>query len=262
VSLIKLSEIPVVLLAGGLGTRMREASELLPKPMIAIGGKPILWHIIRNFQFQGFRNFIICGGYKVDVIKNYFINLPAFTHDFTIDFHNESMKIHGNYEKDFSITICDTGENTNTGGRIHSIEPYIQSNIFLVTYGDGLANLNLNELLSFHDSHKKIATVSASKPISRFGLLNIDVNRKVESFKEKPKMKDWVSIGYFVFNKEIFRFLNPNSVLEIEVMQNLSASGELMAYLHEGFWQAMDTPREASLLNDIWSSKNAPWCNW
>jgi glucose-1-phosphate cytidylyltransferase len=260
---MKIMELPIVILAGGLGTRMREASESLPKPMISIGGKPMLWHIIRNLSYSGAKQFIICAGYKSEKIKEYFLNFSALNSDFTIDLKKKSLRIHDAEESlDIKVTVCFTGEQTQTGGRIKAVKDYIESDNFLVTYGDGIADIDISKLLQFHCNHGKIATVSTSRPFSRFGVMDFDETGKVKSFREKPQVEDWVNIGYFIFKKEFFDYLGVDSVLETTPLEALTRKNELMAFKHEGFWQAMDTPREATMLNELWNSGSAAWKNW
>ncbi len=252
-----------MILAGGLGTRLREETEFLPKPMVPIGVKPILWHIMKNYATYNFNDFIICAGYKADVIRNFFLNYQTQNSDFTVRLNsNKPPAIYQNISEDWSVTISDTGVTTQTGGRIHKIKKYVDGDTFLCTYGDGLTDLDMKKLVEFHHSHGKIATVSVAKPLSRFGVLEINEENRVRKFREKPQADNWVNIGFFVFNVKIFEFLDEESILEGLPLGNLAKLGELMAYKHEGFWQSMDTFREMTILNDMWKSGQAPWKNW
>lgn len=262
--LIRGIEMKAVLLAGGLGTRMREETEFRPKPMVEIGGKPVLWHIMKLLSQQGINEFVICAGYKSEQIKDYFLNYKTSNADFTVNlgstggilFHD----IHG--EQDWKVTVADTGRETNTGGRLKAVEKHLDGNDFLCTYGDGLANLDLGALRRFHTSHGRLGTVSTVRPSSRFGLVETNPGGLVTSFREKPVLDEWVSIGYFMFGQGIFPLLSQDSILEEEPLNHLARSGELGAYKHDGFWQPMDTFRESKLLNDLWDSGQAPWKNW
>lgn len=258
------SDMKAVILAGGLGTRLREETEYRPKPMVEIGGKPILWHIMKNLGHQDVSDFVIALGYKGDKIKDFFLNYQFKSSDFTVNLGNSDLKFHStNVAENWNVTLADTGPLTMTGGRILMLEKFLKDEpFFLCTYGDGLANINLNHLINFHKSHGKIATVSASVPGSRFGRLGIEVNGKVSSFKEKPVEQNYVNAGFFIFSPEIFRYLTPDSVLERQPLETLAREGELFAYKHDGFWQPMDTIREVESLNEIWSHGNAPWKNW
>lgn len=260
----KNKKIPVVILAGGLGTRLREETEYKPKPMVEIGGYPILWHIMKIYSFYGFNNFIICAGYKKTSILDYFLNFHFRNNDIEIYLKSEeSIQIlNENLETNWNIKIVDTGENTNTGGRLKKVEKYIDSDSFLCTYGDGLADLDLNSLLSFHKENPTIATLTSVKPPSRFGILNIDQNGYVENFTEKPPGDSWVNGGFFVFEKSIFNYLDENSILEQAPLKSLAIERELKAFKHSGFWQPMDTYREFQILNNLWNSNSAPWKKW
>lgn len=257
-------QIPAVLLAGGLGTRMREETEYKPKPMVDIGGRPVIWHIMKNLSQQEIGNFVVCAGYKKEAIKEFFLNYRALTNDFTIKLDKlASQKIYDNgFPENWEVTVADTGDFTQTGGRVKLVQKYIGDQRFLVTYGDGLSDLNISKLLEFHESHGKIATVSTVRPTSRFGVMDIDKNGKVEKFREKPQVDDWINIGFFIFEPDIFDFLTPDCVLEKEPLMKLAKMGELFAYRHPGFWQPMDTFRESQLLNDLWHQNKAPWKNW
>lgn len=252
----------VVILAGGLGTRLREETEFRPKPMVEIGGRPILWHIMKRYSHFGHNDFIICLGYRGDMIREYFLNYEAMNNDFTICLGSrQEIKYHNAHqEQDFRVTLVDTGQETMTGGRIKRIAKYLKGETFMATYGDGLADIDINELLAFHHEHGRTATLTTTHPISRFGVLDVDAGGRVASFCEKPTMDGWASAGYFVFNRRLLDYLTDDScVLEREPLEQLVADGELMAYRHPGFFHAMDTYREYRYLNDLWSGNQAPW---
>ncbi|HZQ78247.1 MAG TPA: glucose-1-phosphate cytidylyltransferase [Acidimicrobiia bacterium] len=253
-----------VILAGGLGTRLREETEYRPKPMVEIGGKPILWHIMKFYSHYGIRDFIICAGYRGNDIKEYFLNYDAFNNDFTINLGGGSaIEFHGEHlESRWRVTIVDTGLETNTGGRVKQIERFIDEDDFLVTYGDGLADVNLPSLVRMHRTHGRVATVTTVQPTTRFGILEVADDGTVLSFREKPRGDDWVSAGFFVFNRRIFDYLQGDLILEQEPLQRLTKDGELMAYRHHGFWQPMDTYREFLLLQDLWNRGERPWKVW
>jgi glucose-1-phosphate cytidylyltransferase len=256
--------INVLILAGGLGTRLREETEFKPKPMVEVGGRPILWHIMKNLSIQGVKDFSVATGYKGDVIKDYFLNYHARNNDITIDLGQQSKFVqHGLHdESNWSVTLAGTGETTMTGGRVFRAKKYLKNERFLCTYGDGLADIDLASLLRFHESHGKIATVTTVKPLSRFGLMEVDEKGIVTQFREKPLMDGWVNAGFFIFEPSIFDYLDEECVLEAEPLAKLAADGELAAYRHNGFWQPMDTFRESNFLNELWNSNEAPWKNW
>ena len=253
-----------VLLAGGLGTRMREETEFRPKPMVEVGGKPVLWHIMKVLSTQGINDFVICTGYKSEYIKNYFYNYRGANSDFTVTLGRpDQIVFHGSHDEyEWNVTVADTGPTTMTGGRIKAVEKYVQGEKFLCTYGDGIANVNIQELLKFHETKNQTATMTVTQPWSRFGVVDLSINGIVERFREKPKVEDWVNIGYFIFEPEIFKYLETNSVLEEEPLRKLSDEGEISAYKHDGFWQPMDTYRESQMLNNLWENGNAPWKIW
>ena len=254
---------PLVILAGGLGTRLREETEFRPKPMIEIGGRPIVWHIMKYYSFWGVNDFIICTGYKGEIVKNYFLNYRTNQSDVLVELgSNRHSTVLTDVEEDWKITIVDTGPLTPTGGRISKIAKYVTTQDFYCTYGDGLANVDLSRLSDLHLKDDSIATLTAVKPLSRFGVVDIDEDGKVLSFNEKSRLDTWINGGFFVFNKRIFALLNENSTLEIEPMRVLSKSGKLSAFKHDGFWQPMDTLREVQLLNTMWHSGNAEWKVW
>ena len=253
-----------VILAGGLGTRLREETEFRPKPMVEIGGRPILWHIMKILSTQGINEFIICLGYKGDQIKDFFLNYEARTNDITVKIgSNESTIQHfSNNSENWSVTLVDTGISTLTGARLFQINKFVGTDRFLCTYGDGLANLQVNELISFHKSHGKLATITAVRPVSRFGSMQIDKNDLVTEFIEKPRVEKWVNGGFFIFEPEIFNYLDPLTSLEKEPLEKLVRKGELKSFKHEGFWQPMDTYRESKELNELWEKNQAPWKVW
>jgi glucose-1-phosphate cytidylyltransferase len=255
----------MVILCGGLGTRLREETEFRPKPMVEIGGRPILWHIMKLCAHSGFREFVLCLGYRGNMIKEYFLNYQAMNSDFTVDLRcPQEIVHHGTHqEQDFRVTLADTGLDTMTGGRVKRIERYIEGDEFMVTYGDGLADLDLGRLLAFHRAHGKLATVTTVHPLSRFGLLELSGER-VASFVEKPQVNGWASAGFFVFHRRVFDYLAGGDacVLEREPLERLAAEGQLMAYRHEGFFFAMDTYREYLHLNELWACGEAPWMVW
>ncbi len=253
-----------VILAGGLGTRLREETEYRPKPMVEIGEKPILWHIMKNLSTQDLNDFIICLGYKAEYIKDFFLNYDVRVNDSTIKIGKGSVvnQLSKSNEENWNITLANTGLHTMTGGRIFKIRDYVNKERFLCTYGDGLADINLKSLLEFHVNHGKIATITAVQPTNRFGALEIDSNNQVRNFTEKPKLEQWINGGFFIFEPEVFEYLNPDSTLEREPLENLAKDNQLMAFHHSGFWQPMDTYRETQELNSLWNSDSAPWKTW
>jgi glucose-1-phosphate cytidylyltransferase len=253
-----------VLLAGGLGTRMREETEFRPKPMVEIGGRPVLWHIMKVLGAQGITDFVICAGYKSEYIKNYFYNYGASNLDFTVRLGDQSSTVfHGSHDEfNWTVTVADTGDSTMTGGRIKMIEKYVDEQPFLATYGDGIADIDLSALTSFHKSHGKTATMTVTQPTSRFGVVDIDNSGLVSQFREKPKVNDWINMGYFIFQPEIFSYLDLESVLEEEPLRKLAKENQIGAHKHAGFWQPMDTFRESQILNSIWAKGSAPWKIW
>jgi glucose-1-phosphate cytidylyltransferase len=255
----------VVILCGGQGTRLREETEYRPKPMVEVGGKPILWHIMKIYAHYGFREFILCLGYRGNIIKEYFLNYEAMNNDFTICLGREShLDFNGQHEEqDFRVTLVDTGLHSMTGGRIKRIQKYISEDSFMVTYGDGLADIDIPSLLACHERQGTIATVTTVRPPSRFGSVELDESSLVRRFAEKPTTNDRVSAGFLVFRSEIFDYLSGDDcILERQPMETLSKEGQLGAYQHEGFFFAMDTYREYMILNDLWSTNSAPWKIW
>jgi glucose-1-phosphate cytidylyltransferase len=253
-----------VILAGGMGTRLREETEFRPKPMVEIGDRPILWHIMKTLSTQGINDFVICLGYKGDDIKDFFLNYEARTHDISVKLgRNKGVVQHSeSNSENWTVTLANTGALTQTGGRINMIKKYVEGERFLCTYGDGLADLNLNALIAYHESHGKIATVTSVRPTNRFGAMQIDDDHSVTKFVEKPLTEKRVNGGYFIFEPGIFNYLNNESTLEKEPLESLALNGELKAYLHDGFWQPMDTYRETIELNELWEKHKAPWKIW
>lgn len=255
----------VVILAGGYGTRISEESHLKPKPMIEIGGKPILWHIMKEYSARGFNDFIICAGYKQNIIKEWFANYHLHNSDVTFDFTNGGdMTIHNNVSEPWKVTIVDTGLDTMTGGRIKRVHRYIGDETFMMTYGDGLCDVNMNALLHFHKKSKKIATLTSVFTGQKFGVLDIADNADITSFREK-QYADGARIngGYMVLEPEIFNYLiDDNTIFEKEPLEKLSLERQIKAYQHNGFWQCMDTMRDREKLELLWETQNAPWKVW
>jgi len=255
----------VVILCGGMGMRLREETEYRPKPLVEIGGKPILWHIMKIYAHYGFKEFVLCLGYRGNMIKEYFLNYQSMVNDFTVVLGNgrTAIQYHNDHEeRNFVVSLVDTGLETLTGGRIKRIEPYIEGNTFLLTYGDGLSDLNVLELVKFHNARGKVATVTAIKPASRFGVLDLKEDGTVAGFCEKPQDTRWISGGFFVFNRKVFEYLEEDGALEKGPLEKLARNGQLVAYPHTGFWYAMDTYREYQFLNELWASGQAPWQVW
>ncbi len=256
----------VAVLCGGKGTRLREETEFRPKPMVEIGGRPILLHIMKLYAHYGFNDFVLALGYKGNVIKDYFLNFDSMLKDFTVMLGTPGRPeiIHHDHDEhnDFVVTLADTGEDTMTAGRLRLLQRYVDDDVFMVTYGDGLADVNIRELLAFHQVHGKLATVTAIRPTSRFGLLDIAEDGQVACFREKPQMDEWINGGFFVFNRQVFEYFDHDCMLEQEPLINLAADGQLVAYRHHGFWHAMDTYRDTLYLNDMWRTGNAPWAVW
>jgi glucose-1-phosphate cytidylyltransferase len=256
----------VVIFCGGAGTRLREETEFRPKPLVEVGGRPILWHIMKLYGHHGFREFVLCLGYRGHMIKDYFLNYDAMNRDFTICLGSAAPPVfYGEHEEqNFEVTLADTGAETLTGGRLKRVAHHLSGEKrFMVTYGDGVSDVDIPALLEFHRSHGKLATVTTFRPTSRFGILSVDEERRVRSFREKPRADAWASAGFFVFEREVLDYLEEGEVsLEQEPLQRLAAEGQLMAYQHEGFFYAMDTYREYQLLNETWSNGRAPWKKW
>jgi len=255
----------VLILAGGYGSRLSEETELKPKPMVEIGGRPILWHIMKIYSHFGFDEFIILCGYKGYLIKEYFANYFLYNADVTFELKDGSMNIHNNLSEHWKVTLINTGIDTLTGGRIKKVQAYVGNNKFLLTYGDGVANININKLIDFHESHDGFITMTSSQPEGRFGALDIVGNGRVSSFVEKPKGDGaWINAGYFVCEPEVFDYIpdEDNCSFEKEPLQKLAQDGKLFTYRHKDFWQPMDTLRDKIRLNKLWDSGNAKWKIW
>ena len=254
-----------ILLAGGLGTRMREETEFRPKPMVEVGGRPILWHIMKHLSTFGITDFIIATGYKSGTIKEYFLNYEAWNNDFTVELgQRDSLTFHDAHdEAHWRVTVAFTGEATMTGGRVWRAARYLDADEpFLVTYGDGLADVDIDRLRGFHESSGRLATVTTVQPTSRFGVMDVDSEGRVVSFAEKPQLEGWINVGFFIMEPKVLEYLNEDCVLEEEPLARLAADGQLSAYRHPGFWQPMDTYREVQALNDMWRTGQAPWRTW
>ena len=232
--------------------------------MVEVGGRPVLWHIMKMLGQQDITDFVICTGYKSDVIKNYFLNYESYNRDFTIRLgdHTEVTHHGAHGEDQWTVTVADTGATTMTGGRINRIRHHVEGETFLATYGDGLADIDLSALLAFHRSHGRVATMTTTQPVSRFGIIDVNDDGLVTRFREKPKSDGWINIGYFIFEPSIFDYLDDEVVLEQQPLTRLAEDGQIAAYQHRGFWQPMDTYRESQLLNEMWDSGHAPWRTW
>ncbi len=255
----------VVILAGGLGTRLSEETYLTPKPMVQIGGRPILWHIMKLYSHYGFNDFIILTGYKSHVIKDYFINYYTRYSDITIDMKKNSVEIHEQRVEPWKVTMLYTGFETMTGGRVYKAKEYLKDEPFLLTYGDGVSDVNIKELIKVHKDSKKLMTLTAIQPSGRFGALNIRKDMTITSFKEKPQGDgSWINGGFFVCEPQIFDYLTNDSkcILEREPLEKLATDGQLNAYKHSGFWKAMDTLKDKNELTEMWQNLDAPWAVW
>lgn len=254
----------VVILAGGLGTRISEESHLRPKPMIEIGERPILWHIMKIYSHYGFNEFVICLGYKQYMIKEFFADYFLHTSDITFDIANNQMTVHNNYSENWKVTLVDTGLNTMTGGRIKRVKDYIGDETFFLTYGDGVSDVDIEKELAFHKSHGKIATMTAISIDQRFGVLDIKENGAIESFREKTKDDgSIINGGFMICEPKIIDYIDDDTtVFEKKPLETMADMGELMAYRHPGFWQCMDTQRDKLKLEELWASGNAPWKVW
>jgi glucose-1-phosphate cytidylyltransferase len=246
---------------------MREETEYRPKPLVEIGGRPVLWHIMKIYAHSGFRDFVLCLGYRGSMIKEYFLNYEAMTNDFTISLGRmHAVAYHDAHEEqNFTVTLAETGLNTMTGGRVRRASKYIGSDeTFMVTYGDGLLNVDVRAVLAFHHAHGKLATVTSVRPQSRFGLLQLDPSGSVEKFSEKPQVDGWINAGFFVFDRKVLNYLGTSDdcILEREPLERLADEGQIVAYKHDGDFYAMDTYREYLQLNELWNSGNAPWKVW
>ncbi len=258
----------VVILCGGMGTRLKEETEFKPKPLVTVGGYPILWHIMKIYSHYGYNDFILCLGYKGDAIKQYFLNYSYLTQDFSINLKTRDKSFHNGETNipDWKITLVDTGQTSNTGARIKKIQKYIgDDEHFMVTYGDGVANVDINALYEFHKKHGKVATVTSISPPPRWSCLKMDPTSQVTSFSKAEKLPNiWVDGGFFVFHRKVFDYLTDDDdcMLEREPMHRLMSDGKLMTYQHQDFWQCMDTYRDFEYLNEIWKSGSVPWKVW
>lgn len=255
----------VVILAGGYGTRISEESHLKPKPMIEIGEKPILWHIMKEYSHYGFNEFIICCGYKQHIIKEWFANYYLYNSDVTFDFANDNaMEVHSNVSEPWKVTLVDTGLDTMTGGRIKRIQKYVGDKTFMLTYGDGVSDINIKELAEFHKSHGKMLTLTAINATQRFGVLDVGGDNMIRSFREKHKSDgSRVNAGYMVCEPEVFDLIEGDeTVFEREPLETAAKMGQLMAYKYDGYWQYMDTKRDHERLEELWKSGKAPWKTW
>jgi len=261
-----IDKVPVVILAGGQGTRMHEETEFRPKPLVMVGGHPILWHVMKTYAHHGFRDFVICLGYRGDMIKEYFLNYEAMNSDFSISLGQQRhITYHDRHpEQDYMVTLADTGASTMTGGRVARIKRYIPADTFMCTYGDGVGDIDVRLLYEFHRSHGKLATVTTVRPHSRYGSLEFDSDGiRVLRFNEKPAMEGSISAGFFVFDRRVFDYLaGDECVLEAEPLERLAREGQLMGYRHDGAWHAMDTHRDVLFLNELWGSGRARWRVW
>lgn len=263
---MKKQNIKVVILCGGFGTRLKEETEFRPKPLVEIGNRPIIWHIMNLYSYYGFNNFILCLGYKGEMIKDYFLNYELMINDFTINLNSKRQIIYHDDEtqqkQDWNVTLVDTGLETGTGGRVKRIEKFIYEDTFMLTYGDGVADINIGKVLEFHKKMDKIGVLSAVHPPSRFGVIEHDGQSLVRGFKEKPYLDGLINGGFFVFKREFFNYLNEGSVLEKEPLGKLTQENQLATYVHPGFWKCMDTFKDARELNHLWNNGEAPWKIW
>ena len=250
----------VIILAGGFGTRLSEYTETVPKPMVPIGGRPILWHIMRTYAHFGHKDFYLALGYKADKIKEYFLHYRSVNSDFTVDLGTGAVEPHQTDDADWRITLAQTGLDTMTGGRVKRLQSFIGDEPFMLTYGDGVADIDLNALLDFHHNHGKMVTVTAVHPVARFGELIIE-SEQVKVFEEKPQIaQGWINGGFFIIQPEFFDLISDDTtILERDPLEEVARKGELMAYMHDGFWQCMDTKRDRDSLEALWLSGNAPW---
>jgi glucose-1-phosphate cytidylyltransferase len=249
-----------IILSGGFGTRLSEYTESIPKPMVTIGGRPILWHIMSTYAKYGYKDFHVALGYKAQVVKDYFLNYHQLNSDFSVDLSSGKVSTHQVQKADWNLTLVDTGLNTMTGGRVKKMKPYIGNETFMLTYGDGVTNINISQLVDFHKSHGKMVTVSAVHPAARFGEMNLD-GIKVSSFSEKPQTtKGWINGGYFVIEPDFFDLIDgDDTILEKTPLEKATEMGELMAFKHDGFWQCMDTKRDRDYLESLWESNANMW---
>ncbi|MCW8839085.1 MAG: glucose-1-phosphate cytidylyltransferase [Thiovulaceae bacterium] len=255
----------VLLLAGGFGTRLSEETDIRPKPMVEIGGKPILWHIMKIYSSYGFNEFVVLLGYKGYYIKEYFANYFLHQSDVTIDMTTGGMEVHNNSAEPWKITLLDTGLDTMTGGRVKKAQEFVGNEPFMLTYGDGVSDIDVEALVKFHKSHGKAMTMTSAQPDARFGALNIENNNQVTSFQEKPRGEGgWINAGFFVCEPKVFDYIcdGDSTIFEQAPLQNLAKDGEIFTYKHNGFWKPMDTLRDKQQLQNMWESKKAPWKSW
>jgi glucose-1-phosphate cytidylyltransferase len=253
-----------VILAGGLGTRLSEETTLKPKPMVEVGGKPILWHILKSYSSHGINEFVICCGYKGYVIKEFFANYFLHTSDVTFDLHYNTMEVHERHAEPWKVTLVDTGENTLTGGRLKRVRKYVEKDeAFCFTYGDGVSDIDISASIEFHKSHGKLCTMTAVQPPGRFGAIDLD-GQRILGFREKPQGDgSWVNGGYFVLSPKVIDYITDDSTTwEKEPMEQLASQEQMNAFVHRGFWQPMDTLRDKVLLEELWSAGKAPWKRW
>ena len=254
-----------ILLAGGLGTRLSEETTLKPKPMVEVGEMPILWHIMKIYESYGYNDFAVALGYKGDVIKDFFLNYKLHKSDMVVSLRSGDVKFENDSSEDWTVGLHDTGANSMTGGRLYNLKKLFKpGDTFMLTYGDGVSDVDIKKLVAFHKAHGKIATLTAVRPSARFGSIIMKEDGSIQEFKEKPQTGEgWINGGYFVFNYEIFNYLtDASTILEREPLENLAKDNELIAYKHDGFWHCMDTIRDRDNLNEIWANKNAPWKKW
>jgi glucose-1-phosphate cytidylyltransferase len=255
----------VVILCGGQGTRLREETEFRPKPLVPVGEKPVLWHIMKLFAHGGLNDFVLCLGYRGYMIKEYFLNYEAMQNDFTISLgEKRSLEFHNAHaEQDLRVTMVDTGQATMTGGRVRRVRNYVGNETFMVTYGDGLSDVDVRRVIAFHRAHGKLATITSVKPQARYGVLRLSGDQAVTAFAEKPQLESWINAGFMVLEPGVFDYLTGDEcILEREPMERLAQEGQLMAYQHDGFFYAMDTYREYQALNEMWNAGDAPWKVW
>jgi glucose-1-phosphate cytidylyltransferase len=254
----------VIILAGGLGTRLAEETETKPKPMVEIGGRPILWHIMKLYSRHGFNDFAVALGYKGEVIKKYFVDYLSIHADLTVNFRTGQVIMNDSVRPNWKIDLVDTGANTMTGGRVKRLRNHVENSTFMMTYGDGVSDVDLTTLLAFHRSHGKLATLTAVRPVARFGQLEIGDSGRITDFEEKPQTKEgWINGGFFVLEPGVFDYIDgDDSFFERDPLERLSKDGQLMAYMHDSFWQCMDTLRDKERLEKLWQSGQAPWKTW
>jgi glucose-1-phosphate cytidylyltransferase len=257
--------VKIVLLCGGLGTRLREETEFRPKPLVEVGDRPVVWHIMKHFAHFGFTEFVLCLGYRSSMIKEYFLNYEAMNNDFTLRLgRTRELEYHGAHdESDFQVTLVDTGLATQTGGRVRRVRRFLDGDTFLVTYGDGIADVDVGELVAFHRRHGRLATMTTVRPTSRYGIVDVGAAGEVVQFAEKPSLDGWINAGFFVFERPVLEYLGGDGcVLEREPLERLTKDGQLMAFRHYGFFMGMDTYREQQILDRMWERGEAPWKVW